>query len=371
MAAKELTRITFNDVPSYLFYEDLKKDASGNEYSDYYNDINNLTGKHSWIDDLFKKLSRNISMIHNKHNVKDEFGKKHCFDLNYWLYDQVYNNLQSSKNVGELRTIVPKVQEVWKNIVDNTFKNNDYKCYPDQKLFSNMNFLQEIKDLFDFFEDFDIMKKEIIAETLKSCFKYREYLRQRIPIYYTWRDSCRVDGSTCKRYIDNYMKYRPSGIILSLGWTIYFTYKNYPCYVEVHDIFAEAKELPLRDDNLYKDLMEKLSSLNSGHDLLSVRADDVDTGPTFVRIMWDIFYFVFETAMPMGLFLFGAFLLVYMIYKFTPFGRSLLRTRAKVRKKIRANLDYEDIVLLNGSNESLATSSDDSSYHLSYSSSIN
>ncbi|GAB69424.1 CYIR protein [Plasmodium cynomolgi strain B] len=236
----------FNNVSLYLFYEDLKNDASTNEYSDYYNKINNLTGNHSWIGDLFNKLCRNISMINNKHDIKDEFDKKHCFDLNYWLYDQVYTNLQLSKNFGELRTIVSKVQEVWKNIVDNTFRNKDYKCNPDQKLYN-----------------FDIIKKEIIADTLNSCYEYREYLTQRIAIYYTWRYSCRVDGSTCKRFIDNYMKYRPSGIILSLGWTIYFTYNNYPCYEEVHDIFGAAKRFTLRDENLHTDFMEKHSSLNS------------------------------------------------------------------------------------------------------------
>ncbi|KMZ94353.1 hypothetical protein PVMG_05405 [Plasmodium vivax Mauritania I] len=54
---------------------------------------------------------------------------------------------------------------------------------------------------------------------------------------------------------------------------------------------------------------------------------------------------------------------------FTPFGNFLLRMRAKIRKKIRANINYEDILLLNGSDESLASYFDESRYNLSYSSS--
>ncbi|SCA60583.1 hypothetical protein PVC01_000087600 [Plasmodium vivax] len=59
----------------------------------------------------------------------------------------------------------------------------------------------------------------------------------------------------------------------------------------------------------------------------------------------------------------------YQLRFFTPLGRSLLRTRAKVRKRILPNLNYDDIVLLYGSDESLDTTTDDSSYNLSYASS--
>ncbi|GAW79595.1 variable surface protein [Plasmodium gonderi] len=378
MKTEEPSRVVFNDAPSYLFYEQLKKDTDIEKYVGQYEVISELTKKYNWINDLFKKLSRNISLVHEKHPAKDEFGKKHCYDLNYWLHDEVFKKLQPNGNFRELKNIITNLQKVWESIVKKEFTGNDFKCLPDYNLYSDMGFLQEVKDLFDFFEDFGKMRKEIIYKTKESCPKYLDYLRQRIPIYYTWRDSCKDDNYTCKRYIDDYMKYRPSGMIISLGPLIYFTYRYNPCYVDVYNIFVQAKRLDLRNDGLYKHIMDELEAEELEQNLISPGVEDelgvnenINSGNNdnyLYRLMWDGMHFVYDFLIPYMILLLGIFLIFNILYKFTPLKRSFLRTRAKIRRWIGPNIGYEDIVILYGSDKSLVTNANGGAYNVTYSS---
>ncbi|SCO75783.1 VIR protein [Plasmodium vivax] len=381
MAVPLPPRVDFDHLPSYKFYEQLTEDTSESINSKYYNGLNDLTTKYPWINDILKKLRRNISLVQNKHDFNDEFIKKGCFDLHYWLHKEVFNHLESKARYSEIKHVITKIQEVWTNVIDTEFSKDDYKCYPDKKLYINMGFLQEIKDLFDFFEDFEVMKKEIIDDTFNSCNKYVEYIRQRIPAYYVWRDQCKVEGSTCKRYIDNYMKYHPASIASELNYfTVILTYAYKPCYNDVYRVFVDGKRRHKRQDALYQEIMEKIELEEAEQDLLSARAADATAGSRlYIKhdksrlkyyFMWRRIVYLYENVFPYILLVIGAFIIFYIMYKFTPFGRSLLRTRAKVRKKLGPNINYEDIKLLNDSDESLDTNSDESSYQLSYSSSV-
>ncbi|KNA02233.1 hypothetical protein PVNG_04464 [Plasmodium vivax North Korean] len=320
-------RVIFKHLPAYLFEEKLKEHASYNEYSAYYNGLYNIRNRYPWLADIFNKLSRNITLVHKSYIPEDDFNKKRCYDLNYWLYNEVYKNLQSSENdLVHFNEITTKLKGVWKNIVDNAFKNNDYECYPDEKLLVNMGFLQEIKDLFDFYEDFNEMKKEIIANTYKSCFKYSDYLKQRIPVYYTWRDSCKVEDFACKRYIDDYMKYRPAGIVPELSYfTVILTYPGNPCYSSVYDLFVYAKEQPKRNDDIYRRKMEKLAKENPRGNLLSTDMGEGLRGSEFfipgdhddywLRLRWDIYKYIAYDLSPPMLGIAGVFLILYAFYK--------------------------------------------------------
>ncbi|GAB69491.1 CYIR protein [Plasmodium cynomolgi strain B] len=366
-------------LPSYVTNKKLRENATTYEYSKYYNEVNDLKW-YKLTSDLFKNLSKNISWVHEEDAATDEFVKKRCYDLNYWLCDEVYNKLKPYGLEGELQNVIPRIHGVWKKIVENEFKDKNYKCYPDEKLIFNMSYLNDIKDLFDFFEDFALTKKDIIANTEEACHKYRKYLQTKIPIYYTWRDSCQEEGFICKRYIDNYEKYRPAGILLQLNPMLFFTYSSNECFKEVHDLFRDSKKEPKRNDDIYIKIMEKLKRERPGKSLISANVGEGLRGSEFFipgdndnfmyRLTVNGFYFTVEVIIPILLFLLGMFLIFHILYKFTPFGRSMLRTRAKVRQRIRPNLDYEDIVLLYGSEESLDNYSDDNSYNLNYSSSL-
>ncbi|SCO70948.1 VIR protein [Plasmodium vivax] len=87
-------RIVFDYLSAHKFDKALKEDVQNDMYSAYYNGISGLRELFGWIDDLSKKLSRNISLVHKSYIPGDESNKKRCYDLNFWLHDQVYKNLQ-------------------------------------------------------------------------------------------------------------------------------------------------------------------------------------------------------------------------------------------------------------------------------------
>ncbi|KMZ79875.1 hypothetical protein PVIIG_05653 [Plasmodium vivax India VII] len=320
-------RVIFKYLPAYLFEEKLKEDSSSNEYSTYYKGLYNISKRYPWLEDIFKKLSRNITLVQRSYVEGDDFNKKRCYDLNYWLYNEVYKNLQSSEeDLAHFNDITTNLKGVWKKIVDDTFGKDDYKCYPDEKLLVNMGFLQEIKDLFDFYEDFNEMKKEIIADTYNSCFKYVDYLKQRIPVYYAWRDSCKVDDFACKRYIDDYMKYRPASIASKLSYiSVILTYPGNPCYSSVYDLFVYAKEQPKRNDDIYRRKMEKLAMENPRGNLLLTDMGDGLRGSEFfipgdnddywLRLRWNIYKYITYKLSPPMLSIAGVFLILYAFYK--------------------------------------------------------
>ncbi|CAG9480895.1 unnamed protein product [Plasmodium vivax] len=369
-----------SDLPAWVANEKLKENATTYKYSSYYNEVYDIEKKYKLNSDLFKNLSKNIWWVHQEDAATDEFVKKRCYDLNYWLCDEVYNKLKAYGLEGDLENVIRRIHSVWTKIVEKEIPYKDYKCYPDDKLIFNMSYLKDIKDLFDFFEDFASTKRDIIANTEEACLKYREYLRPKIPIYYTWRDSCKEEGFICKRYIDDYEKYRPAGILFQLDPWLIFTYSSNECFKEVHDVFRDSKKEPKRNDDIYIKIMEKLKRERPGKSLISANVGEGLRGSEFFipgdndnfmyRLTVNGFYFTLEVIMPILLFMFAMYLIFYIMYKFTPFGRSMLRTRAKVRQRIRPNLDYEDIVLLYGSEESLVSNSDDNSYSLHYSSSL-
>ncbi|GAB69964.1 CYIR protein, partial [Plasmodium cynomolgi strain B] len=247
-------RILFPHLPTYKFDQELKADENDNIYKEYFNSLSVLMKNYNWSQDLFNKLSRNIKLVHDKYVPGDAFNRKRCYDLNFWLYDQVFNKLKSTSEYDTkfFKDTSTRLQEVWKNIVDAKFKGQAFECYPDKDLLLNMGYLQEIKDLLDFFEDYNEMKNEIINNTYNGCRRYVNYLKQRIPVYYAWRDSCKVKEFACKRYIDDYMKYRPSSIVPKLSPLIVVMYAYTPCYKSVYDVFVKAKLQPKRNDGIYK-----------------------------------------------------------------------------------------------------------------------
>ncbi|SCO66069.1 VIR protein [Plasmodium vivax] len=74
-------RITFDFLSSNKFDKALKEDVQDNMYSQYYNGISALNKIFPWIGDLSKKLSRNISFVHDSYIPGNEFNKKRCYDL--------------------------------------------------------------------------------------------------------------------------------------------------------------------------------------------------------------------------------------------------------------------------------------------------
>ncbi|SBT57417.1 PIR Superfamily Protein [Plasmodium ovale wallikeri] len=214
---------TLTDLPSYKLYEQFYNDAG----------LSNC-----------QACKKRISLLYDSHDAKDYFNRKHCCDLNYWLYEQVYNNFNNIEQSEYFYDIIDYLLQVWRNAKKDKFNNRDDICKPKHTL-TDMGDLQEIKNLFDFIEDFPLLKYEANNNTSYACKKYVHYINCNIPLYYRWRNICSSEtDNTCKKYIDNYDRYHLKNVMYELNkLKISAEYFFNPCYVNVSYLFTSAKRL--------------------------------------------------------------------------------------------------------------------------------
>lgn len=162
-----------------------------------WNKIDYILKKHPTVRKICNKLKRNLQLIENE-NTSFTFNRKHCYDLNYWLYYVVSNDLKINDNDSDFYEIIDRLQDVWK-FINNSKKSSDLNsCNTDDTLI-DIKVLKEVKCLFYFIEDFSIMKSAAMANTRGACKIYFEYLECNVPLYYKWEKICTVDeDNTCK-----------------------------------------------------------------------------------------------------------------------------------------------------------------------------
>ncbi|SBT56565.1 PIR Superfamily Protein [Plasmodium ovale wallikeri] len=371
----------YEDLPSVLFYDKLNGDVEVDVNDKYWKTLEQTFGSYPWVKNIFFKLKRNLSLIPNN-DKGDNFNNKRCYDLNYWLYDQVFNNSDNNNDDRISYGIVFKLQDIWKNINDDKIESDHGDthelCHPDSDLF-DMKFLKQMKDLFDFIEDFLQVRREAIDDTRKACLKYVEYLRERVPIYYGWDKYCvRQDGNTCTKYIQKYQDYNPKKVLNDLDGWIYVTFFLNSCYVDVVNIFVQAQEAEKRS------APQKINVLGEGEDVRdalvnaivqagstvdkSANSEDSkgSTNASLISMLLKAFYYIANFGAPVTLSLLGTLMIFFLLYKFTPFGLYLLRIRARIRRKFGPNIRYDDMILLDYSSDSSLSSSHESLYSISY-----
>ncbi|CAI7721154.1 Plasmodium vivax Vir protein, putative [Plasmodium vivax] len=288
-------------------------------------------------------------------------SKKHCYDINYWLFDNVHNKLNIKEEDPLFYNIIDSVHSVWRDI-NESLPDKTHICKPDSTLM-DMPVLKEFKHLFDFIENFAFFKAEAFKDTPKACTKYFKYLERSVQIYYAREIFCtNPESNMCNRYIDNYKSYNPknvreelnvSKLIMGLVW--------YQCYRDVVSLFRAVKKQPYRLEVKFRTVQGDVGTTVVVPDAIKEFFRAVYS---VLKHIYGIVYFLIFLPV---LFILGPYVFFLLIYKFTPLGRQMLRARALLKKKLKTNISYEDIILLNGSSESIFSgSSSDSSYIVGY-----
>ncbi|SBT84344.1 PIR protein [Plasmodium ovale] len=347
----------YEHLPSYIFYEQLNSDINEDdeEVSEYWDAIEPSFDRTPWVRDVFFKLERNLTMI-NENRAEDNFSKKHCYDLNFWLYEQVYKNFESNENDENFYKTLDLLIEAWTNINNDKFANEENLCHPDPTLV-DMEYLKEIKYLFDFIEDFIIIKTAAIKDTNNACYKYLDYLKKKVPIYYEWKDLCTMEGDNiCTRYIDDYVKFNPKNVLENLsvvGLALASIFND--CYQNVINLFTEAEKLPARTLLKHRNSVGKLEStiIKTGRALAESGSDPMPSGSIFVGInafvsslfsvMKGFNSYVFNLVTPVSLSLLGILMLFYILYKFSSLRQSIYRTHKKIKNKFGRNKGKDEI----------------------------
>ncbi|EUD66278.1 hypothetical protein C922_03194 [Plasmodium inui San Antonio 1] len=346
----------YKDLPSQIYYDNLNEDIieeeddeddenDGNDENEeseeseenvYWEAIEGSYEQTPWVRDVFFKLERNLTEI-NESREKDSLSKKHCYDLNYWLYEQVYENLNKNENDENFFKIIDGLQDAWKNINNDKFPNAENLCHPDKTLV-DMKYLKDVKNLFDFIEDFSTIKTAAIKDTNRACQKYIDYLKLKVPLYYEWNSVCTMEEENiCTKYIDDYPKYNPKNVlenlsVVSLALSSIFN----DCYQDIINLFTKAEKIEPRTVLKVRDITGTSQSnvVKMGGRVLAEAINDTSQSGNILiginALVTSLFSvvkrfnsYVFSLVAPVGVSLLSLFLFLCVLYKFTPIGKSI------------------------------------------------
>ncbi|KAI4837477.1 PIR protein [Plasmodium brasilianum] len=324
---------TYNHLPSYKFYEQLNSDINEDDNeSVYWDSVEPSFDKTLWARDVFLKLERNVLSV-NRNRIEDVFSKKHCYDLNYWLYEQVYKNFDHNEKDENFYKTIDIFEDGWKRINNSEFPNEDNVCHPDHTLV-DMEYLKDVKNLFDLIEDYVIIKAEVIRDTNNACYKYIEYLKQKVPLYYEWENVCTVEeDNICTRYIDDYTKYNPRNVLENLsvvGLSLASVFND--CYQNIITVFQESEKLPPRTELKQRNALGQIEStvVKVGRTLAEIGDDGMQSGDIFIGVN-DFVYSLIYAVKRLNSYVFDHFTTMNILLLFIS-GRSMSCNDSKKKK---------------------------------------
>ncbi|GAW84309.1 variable surface protein [Plasmodium gonderi] len=236
-------------LPSYIFYQKLINQNNKNNISHLCKDVlNTYNGEQGWAYNLCGKLIKNIEMLRDDND--DFFGKKHCFDINYWFYSEVYKNIDDIKKKNDLNKTFNMFIRIWEIFLANSYgvgeKTDKELCHPYKYLFKEnlLEYLIQVKNFFDYMENYKFIKNEINENTYYACQKYSNYLKDRIPLFFSFEPLCKKQESNIctDHFYSYYHLFDPRNI-----FTWYELFKIYiqsfwnGCYKNILYVYCESQ----------------------------------------------------------------------------------------------------------------------------------
>ncbi|GAW80087.1 variable surface protein [Plasmodium gonderi] len=339
-------------LPSKAFYEELNSEVTV-KVEQQWEKIKDLILQYPKVKDICDKLKRNLDSMDIKPQ-SDLINKKRCYDLNYWLLEEVSNKLNIKEDHPDFYDIIDKIHIVWKDINNGLIYKSNI-CMPDSTLM-DMEVLKQFKELFDYVEDYKTNLVEAIYRTSSACEKNIGYLNRIIPMYYANKSFCtNPETNICNKYIDNYEEYDPKNIGKYLKWTdVFWKIMMYPCYQKVIKISLSAQTQPQRVDVKYRAPKKVETSVVAPLPISEPYVQDQVTkesknSPTnhFLIILI--------------VFTLGQLLAFLLLYKKTHDAH-----QRKNKKKTWNNDFHEDVLLIGDTDSLQSDNSQDSSYILQY-----
>ncbi|CAI7718272.1 Plasmodium vivax Vir protein, putative [Plasmodium vivax] len=205
------------ELPSKVFYNSLNNSKKDNTYSIDCANVGKDTSEKEKINDICSKLGQNINYLENNHNRNPLFFDKHCYDLNYWLYHKVNEEFGKGDTKKNINLFFEEIQNQWNNIDRNGKPDNSGKiCKPELQIFKTGLF-KSIKELLDYFENFDTFKNEIGTSNQKPN-KYCDTIKKCVPLYFTFQQLCKlIKNDICNKYIHKDDRYNPKELLSNLS----------------------------------------------------------------------------------------------------------------------------------------------------------
>ncbi|VWU48769.1 PIR protein [Hepatocystis sp. ex Piliocolobus tephrosceles] len=323
-----------NKLPSRVFYGKLldKSDLSYYAESPHVHNIEKSIQNFGRAKEIMMMLEKNLDMFY--HNEDTPFNKKHCFDVNFWLYNTINENLTKPKSNKKLFKVLDKYHKEWDVINQSKEIDKEIICEPNRTLI-DIKYLREVKHLFDYFENFDYVKDEAKKNPDDACKIFYKPLKKLIPIFFRWTDICQLEEpNICNTHISNPGNYTPRAMLKHVNLiSLTFSALVNSCFKQVIDLVKQSEQLKHKtyvivryknEAKMLKLIKKKSRSLAETDDMLGILHGDDNSCGLLSYIVW-FFYqtylyinenIILVSAFMLGmLFVFGIFYQVNNISK--------------------------------------------------------
>ncbi|SCO68386.1 VIR protein [Plasmodium vivax] len=294
--------------PEYQKYDEFNKQTNKKDICIKYCDkIIHLKKKNKNIETICTKLATNLDNLSSMTSISANHSER-CSYMNYWTYNIIMHTLNSISKNKENIYLLNVINNLLFDINDKLPK--EKKCY--YYINNDLDKWKEEKDLHDYFKNYSDIDK--IAPDNSKNTDYCDYIIYINSLYEKYVHSCctyffnNPYWNDCKAYFNCEEQYNPHNLYLKLN-----------CQELSSDKFKTLKRVTTPVPIDYKViLLTKMSPFFQNINLIS-----------------DPFYmFTFGTFS-----LLGIFLILFILYKFSPAGRRFSKKQPKNKQKITHNLN--------------------------------
>ncbi|SBS90694.1 PIR Superfamily Protein [Plasmodium ovale curtisi] len=319
-----------NSLPSYINYNRLDKNYKK------FGDIDHCTSLQSQLHgyENFSEFCLNYTGILENYDywtLVESFNKDRCKTLKYWIYDYIFNRIVYKNSDSTSTAIISKILPRW--IVKFPSNVCDIALPPLKEDFNKE------KKLYDYATNFDTIYHKLKDNGSKCTREVDDYLEEYVKQYKEIKQECDKTPNT-----KNYCK---------LLKTIHETYDN-----KLSSVKCENIEIYTPEEG---DFSEGGPGLGR-----EARAYSRDGGTAELEMQQTSQFTGSHAFMTITFPIFGIILVLFILYKFTPFG-PLVSSRFLKRKIIHDNIDEENLQeLLTNAYELEDRNSNRSKNHISY-----
>ncbi|SBT58717.1 PIR Superfamily Protein [Plasmodium ovale wallikeri] len=308
-------------IRNYYHFDNYKYEELGNIQTckNIQKELNDYIG--------IEKLCTIITGILNQFDkkwVNPLFDDDHCAVFDYWMYYKLFNNvkkLSGDKNISEF--IVKLLKSRTEDLKTDT-------CSINQTL-GVEDYFNKTKMLYDYALDYSTIKLKLQNPNSQCSQQYNDYIHKHSENYKTIKGEC-TNGSEklyCK-LLEKLKKKSDEEIFPLLR----------PCKLKLTTSSYEDKEIQDEEDGQFHGRVESYGNYQAEK---YSRSESVMIGQTSLDPLKEQTS-THSNSLPMAIAFpfFGISFILFILYKFTPFGTWLNATFLK-KKNIRHYLEEEDI----------------------------
>ncbi|SBT55305.1 PIR Superfamily Protein [Plasmodium ovale wallikeri] len=329
-----------NELPAHKFYEELDKEK---DIQQYYDKCYLIKTYYPGNNDLLKicgKLYRNLKILYDIIN-EDILQDKRCDYLNNWIYNEVIEKFDISDSYIYSNKIITYMTYNWDSFIRSADILN--KCFFEKHIMNKQEFTKK-KVLFDDTENYNSIKTKINNNDYENNSNYYKYITENYYLKSLIESECSCDNNNM--FCIKFHKYNEEN-----G-------KDKLCSLKCNEAITSPS--PKEKTDLQCTVSEKVEEDTKDEEELKYvdneTLDDVTlSNPTGAIV-----------TIPILLTFICIFLLVFFLYKFTPYGLRLYEIIQ--RKKKCSNHIYEETVndILKNTSASDQINSDDMRYNVYY-----